>query len=130
MYGKEFVMRMQYIVLILRVFVIRKMIDVDDVEDILLQLVQLEEERFAVVFQENVEKQRQKVWHDKHIKRNHFEFGDLVLMYENNFFKHPRKLGTRWLGPYIVKEIIDARAVKLEKLDGTKVRCNKPKLKH
>ena len=122
MYGKEFVMRRQYIVLILRVFVIRKRIDIDDVEDILLQLVQLEEERFAVVFQQNIEKQRKKVWHDIYIKSKHFEVEGIVLMYDNKLFKHSVNLKTHWLGPYVVKEITEGGAVKLEKLDGTEFR--------
>ena len=63
--GKEVIMHMEYIVLRLRVVAIIEMADVDDVEDRLLQLVQLEEERFVVGFIQNVEKQRHKVWHDK-----------------------------------------------------------------
>ena len=45
-----------------------------------------------------------------------------VLMYNNKFFKNPGKLKTHWLGPYVVKEIIDGGEVKLEKIDGTEVR--------
>ena len=94
------------------------MINVDDVEDILLQLIHLEEERFVIGFHQNVEKQRKKVWHDRHIKSKHFEVGGLVLMYDNKFFKHTGKLKTHWLGPYVIKKIIDGRVVKLENLDG------------
>ena len=43
-------------------------------------------------------------------------------MYENTIFKHPSKLKTHWLGPYVVKEITDGGAVKLEKLYGTEVK--------
>ena len=43
-------------------------------------------------------------------------------MYNSNFFKHPGKLKTHWLGPYVVKEITDGGEVKLEKLDGIEVR--------
>ena len=43
-------------------------------------------------------------------------------MYDGKIFKHPGKLKTHWLGPYLVKEITDGGAVKLEKLDGTEVR--------
>ena len=42
--------------------------------------------------------------------------------YENKIFKHLGKMKTHWLGPYVVKEMIDGGAVKLEKLDGTEVR--------
>ena len=114
-------MSIEYIVLSLRVVAIIEMTDVDAVKDRLLQLIHMEEECFFVGFHQNIGKKRKKAWH-KHIKIMHFEVGGLVVMYDNNFFKHPGKLKTHWLGPYVVKEIIDGGAVKLEKLDGTKVR--------
>ena len=43
-------------------------------------------------------------------------------MYDSKFFKHQGKLKTHWLDPYVVKEIIDGGATKLEKLDGTEVK--------
>ena len=43
-------------------------------------------------------------------------------MYDSKLFKHSRKLKTHWLGPYVVKEITDGGAVKLEKFDGIEVR--------
>ena len=64
------------------------MTDVDAVEEILLQLIHLEEENFNAGFHQNVEKQRQKAWHDRHIKNKQFIVGVLVLMYENKVFKH------------------------------------------
>ena len=79
------------------------MTDVDVVEDRLLQLIHLEDERFAEGFHQNVENQRKKVWHDSHIKRNHFEVKGLVLMYDSKLFKHLGKLKTHWLEPYVVK---------------------------
>ena len=97
------------------------MTDVDVVEDRLLQLIHLEEEHFVAKFHQNVEKQRKKVWHDRRIKRKYFEVGCLVLMYVSQFFKHPRKMKTHCLGPYVVKEINDGGAVKLEKLYGIEV---------
>ena len=42
-------------------------------------------------------------------------------MYDSKLFKHPGKLKTHWLGPYIVKEITEGGAVKLEKLNGIDV---------
>ena len=81
----------------------------------------MEEERFIVGFHKKVEKQRQKVWHDRHIKNKQFEIVILVLMYDSEIFKHPGKLKGHWLGPYVVKEIIEGGALKLERLDGTKV---------
>ena len=63
-----------------------------------------------------------KAWNDRHIKRNNFEVGGLVLMYDNKFFMHLEKLKTHWLGLYDVKEITYGGSVKLEKLYGTNIR--------
>ena len=69
MYGKEVFMPMEYIVSILRVVAITEITDVDVFEDMLLQLIQLKEEGFVTGFHQNIEKQRQKVLHDRHIKK-------------------------------------------------------------
>ena len=98
-------MPMEYIVPSLRVAVLMEMIDVDAIEERLLQLIHLEEERFIAGFHQNVEKQRQKVWNDKHIKNKQFLVRGRVVMYDNKIFKQPGKLKTHWLGPYVVKEI-------------------------
>ena len=98
---------MEYIVPSLRVAAIIEMKDVDVVKERLLQLIRLEEECFVAIFHRNVEKQRKKVWHDRHIKIKHFEVGGLVHMYDSKFFKHLGKLQTHWLGPYVVKEIAE-----------------------
>ena len=79
----------------------------------------MEEERFIVGFHQNVEKQWQKAWRDRHIKMKQFNFGGLVLMYDIKFLKHPGKLKTHWLGPYVVAHITESGMVKLHKLDGT-----------
>ena len=113
---------MEYIVPSLRVVSITKLKDVDVVEERLLQLIHLEEERFIVGFHQNVAKQRKKSWHDRHIKNKKFLVGGLVLMYDSKFFKHPSKLKMHWLGPYVVKEITNGGVVKLEKIDGTEVK--------
>ena len=102
-YGQEAVMPMEYVVPSLRVVTITRIRYFDVVEERLLQLIHLEEEHFIARFHQHVEKQRKKVWHDRHIKNKKFSVEGLVLMYNNNFFKHPGKLKTHWLGPYVVK---------------------------
>ena len=64
---------MEYIVPSWRVTAIIELIDVDVVEDRLLQLIHLEEERFVAGFHQNVEKKWQKVWNDRHIERKYFD---------------------------------------------------------
>ena len=89
------------------------------VEERLAQLIQMEEERFIVGFHQNVEKQWQKAWHDRHIITKQFQVNGLVLMYDSKFLKHPGKLKTHSLGPYVLMHITKANAVKLHKLDAT-----------
>ena len=115
-------MSMEYIVLSLRIVAVTEMTDADVVEGKLLQLILLEEEHFVAGFHQNMEKQRHKVWHDLHIKSNQFQVGGIVLMYDIKLFKHPGKLKTHWLGSYIVKEITNGGAMKLEKLNRREVR--------
>ena len=116
-YGQEVVMPMEYIVPSLRIVAITKMIDDNVVKEILLQIVHLEEEIFVAGFHQNVEKQRKKVWHDRHIKNKQFWVGGLIIMYDIKFFKLLGKLKTHFLGQYIVKEITNKGAVKLQKLE-------------
>lgn len=61
-------------------------------EEQLAQLEELEEERFLVGFHQQVQKKREKAWHDRHIKVHTFKENDLVLLYDNKFEKLPGKL--------------------------------------
>ena len=83
-----------------------------------MQLLQLEEDRFITGFQQRVEKDRQKAWHDHQIKNKQFFQGDLVLLYDSKFIKHPGKLQMHWLGLYLVHSITYGGAVQLQQLDG------------
>jgi hypothetical protein len=51
-----------------------------------------------------VQKERDKDWHERHIKRKSFKEGDLVLVYDSKFLQHPGKFRIHWLGPYEVKD--------------------------
>jgi hypothetical protein len=48
----------------------------------LAQLMELEEDRIIVGFNHEVYKEKDKSWHDKHIKKNNFKVEDLVLLYD------------------------------------------------
>jgi hypothetical protein len=62
--------------------------------------MEMEEDTILVGFHQEVQKARDKSWHDKHIKRKSFKEGDLVLVYDNKFLQHPGKFIMHWLGPY------------------------------
>ena len=65
-----------------------------------------------------MQKDREKAWHDHHIKQRTFKNGDLVLLYDSKFTKFPGKFQMHWLGPYIIKEITDGDAIQLATLNG------------
>ena len=83
----------------------------------LLHLVGLEEDRFITRFCQQVQKEREKAWHDRHIKYKAFNEGDLVLLYDSKFAKFPGKFSMHWLGPYQVMYVTNGGAVQLVKLN-------------
>ena len=104
-------MLMEYTAPSLKITVITEMAYVGVVEERLLQLVQLEEDHFVTGYHQSVEKERQKAWHDRHIKCKQFQVGGLVLLYDSKFFKHPGKLRTHWMGPHVVINITEGGAI-------------------
>ena len=82
-------------------------------------MVELEEDRFVAGFHQQVQKNREKAWHDRHIKSKAIKVGDLVLMYDNKFARFPGKFCVHWLGPYQVRHVTEGGAASLAKLDGT-----------
>lgn len=71
-----------------------------------------------MVFHQQVQKDLEKSWHDRHIKQSAFKIDDLVLLYESKFTKFPGKFQMNWLGPYSLKEITDRGTFQLVKLNG------------
>ena len=71
-YGIEAVMPMEYIVPTLRIAVVTNMADFDIMEERMAQLLALEEDRFIAGFHQQVQKVREKAWHDRHIKKMTF----------------------------------------------------------
>ena len=90
-YGQEVVMPMEYIVPSLKIMTLTDMEDEETVNERLLNLVKLEEDRFIAKFHQQVQKDSQKAWHDRHINHKAFKEGDLVLLYDNKFVKFPSK---------------------------------------
>jgi hypothetical protein len=117
-YGLEVVVPMEYLVPVLRIAALTGMDDNGVVQDRLAQLLELEEDRFIVGFHQQVQKEREKAYHDKHIKRKTFKQGDLVLLYDNKFMKHPGKFRTHWLGPFEVSYVTEGGVAQLKTLNG------------
>jgi len=72
-YGHEALVPLEFMVPILRVTTITNMIEIGVVKDKLNQLMEMEEDRILAGFHQEVQKSRDKAWHDRHIKRNKFK---------------------------------------------------------
>jgi hypothetical protein len=81
------------------------------VQERLSQLMEMEEDRILEEFHQEVQKARDKTWHDRHIQRKSFKEGDLVLVYDSKFLQQPGKFRMHWLGPYEVNTVIDGGTV-------------------
>jgi hypothetical protein len=82
-YRKKSVVPLEFLVPNLRVAVITNMTERGIVKDRLNQLMIMEEYRILAGFPQQVQKARDKSWHDIHIKKKTFKVGDLVLMYDS-----------------------------------------------
>jgi hypothetical protein len=106
-YGQEAVGPLEFLVPSLYIATITHMMKRGAVQDMLNQLMIMEEDRILAGFHQQVQKERDKAWHDKNIKKKTFKEGDLVLMYDSKSIQHPGKLRMHWLGPYKVKIVTD-----------------------
>ena len=79
-YGQEVVMPMEYIVPSLRIVALTDMADAETMNERLLHLVGLEEDHFLVGFHQQVQKEREKTWHERHIKNKIFKVGYVILL--------------------------------------------------
>jgi hypothetical protein len=70
-------------------------------------LVELEEDKFIAGFHQQVQKEREKAYQDRDIKKKAFKQGDLVLVYDNKFMKHPGNFMIHWIGPYEFSYVIE-----------------------
>jgi hypothetical protein len=121
-YGQEAVVPLEFLVPSLHVATITNMIERGIVQERLSQLMELEEDKILEGFHQEVQKSRDKSWHERHIKKKIFKEGDLVLLYDNKFLQHPGKFRMHWLGPYEVKYVTDGGSVQLQDLTGVKLK--------
>ena len=118
-YGQEAMIPAEFIVQTLLIATSLKFSEEASLQERLHELQELDEACFLAEFHQKVQKDRQKAWHDHHIKHKIFQVGGKVLLYDSQFQKFPGKLQMHWLGPYFVIEIRDSGAVRLAQLDGT-----------
>jgi hypothetical protein len=71
----------------------------------------MEKDKILAGFHQQVQKARDKSWHNQNIKKKTFKEGDPVFLYDNKSFQHPGKLRMHCIGPYEVKSVIDRGAI-------------------
>ncbi|GJV79521.1 reverse transcriptase domain-containing protein [Tanacetum coccineum] len=75
-------------------------------------------------------KERTKRWHDKRIKSPiNYEKGDKVLLFNSRLRLFPRKLKSRWYGPFSVSKDMKNGAIKLYDEEGSEFIVNKQRVK-
>jgi hypothetical protein len=81
-------------------------------------LVELEEGRFIASFHQQIQKEREEAYHERHINKKIFRQGDLVLLYDSKFIKHPGMFRTHWLIPYEIVYVTEGGVTQLKTLKG------------
>ena len=77
----------------------------------LLQIQELQELRDEAYENAEICKAKNKAYHDKHINRISFHVHDKVWLYNYLLRLFPRKLRSRWDGPYEILEVFDNGSV-------------------
>ena len=95
----------------------------------LLQLNELNEFRLNSYENAKIYKERTKRWHDKHILKREFKAGDQVLLFNSKLKLFPRKLKSRWSGPFIVKQVFPHGAVEIWSKNSESFKVNGQRLK-
>ena len=68
--------------------------------------------------------------HDRHISRKNFKIGQYVLLYDSRLYLFPRKLKSRWTGPFRIRVISNHGAYDIENLKDCQVtKVNRHRLK-
>ena len=80
----------------------------------LLQINELEEPRNEAYDSARIYKDKTKRWHDQRILRKECKVGELVLLYNSRLRLFPRKLKSRWSGPFTVIAVTPFGAVTLK----------------
>ena len=75
-------------------------------------------------------KDKTKKWNDQKILRREFKAGDQVLLFNSRRKLFPRKLKSKWSGPYTVVTSTTFGVVALKTSNGEEFKVNGQRLKH
>ena len=99
-------------------------------EDRLLQLNELEELRNEAYDSARIYKDKIKKCHGQRILRREFKAGDHVLLFNSRLRLFPRKLKSKWSGPFTVVSSTQFGAVTLRNINHEEFKVNGQRLKH
>ncbi|CAN6677813.1 unnamed protein product [Malus baccata var. baccata] len=81
-----------------------------------LQLNELEEVRNEAYENSRIYKEKTKAFHDRMIRSKTFSIGQKVLLFNSRLRLFPRKLRSKWIGPFIVTNVFPHGAVQIQSL--------------
>ena len=64
-------------------------------------------------------KEKVKRWHEKRIQMQEFNVGEQVLLHNSRLRFFAGKLLSKWEGPYVIKEVYQSGAIKINNSEGT-----------
>ena len=102
--------------------VIHVLPDMTELEECLVHLEHLDEQRRDALTANQSHKNRVKIHYDKSIKPRIFSEGELVLLWDQD--KEPLGTGnfrSMWLGPYVILKVLNKGAYELTDFEGNKL---------
>ena len=96
----------------------------------LLQLNELEELWNKAYDGARIYNDRTKRWCDQKVMRKEFKIGEYVLLYSSRLKLFPRKLKSRWSGPFTVISVTPYGAVTLKTKSRNEFKVNDQRLKN
>ena len=79
----------------------------------MLQLNDLDDLRQNAYDSSRIYKEKTNAWHDKHLLHNELKPRQQVLLFNSRLKLFPRKLKSRWYGPFVITKVFPYGSVKL-----------------
>ena len=94
-----------------------------------LQLLELDKFRNEAFENARIYKEKSKAWHDRRIANKNFIPGQQVLLFNSRLRLFPRKLKSRWSGPFKIMQVYPYGPIELMTSDGRKFKVNGQRVK-